>query len=97
MHEIKNKIKVDIKVSVLTLEATPPASLPSLPSIESVRHYSSIIRLKQKWEWGRGDGVQYPRFLPLTQIHLFCDIQAGLLSWVEKETKKIVVSFTSSR
>ena len=43
LQEIKNKIKVDIKVSVHTLEVTPLACLRSLPSVESVRHYSVII------------------------------------------------------
>lgn len=51
-HEIKNKIKVDIKVSILTLEVTPLASLRSLPSIESVRQHSEIISRN----WGGGGG-----------------------------------------
>ena len=67
--EIKNKIKVDIKVSVLTLEATPPASLRSLPSIESVRHYSAIISRSGGGDWG--DGVQCVRFLPLISANTF--------------------------
>ena len=72
-HEIKNKIKDDIKVSVLILEATPPASLRSLPSIESVRHYSAII--SRSGGGGRGggwgDGVQCARFLPLISANTF--------------------------
>ena len=72
-HEIKNKIKVDIKVSVLTLEATPPASLRSLPSIESVRHYSAIISRSGGGGGGGGwgDGVQCARFLPLISANTF--------------------------
>ena len=72
-HEIKNKIKVDIKVSILTLEATPPASLRSLPSIESVRHYSAIISRSGGGGGGGGwdDGVQCARFLPLISANTF--------------------------
>lgn len=69
LHGIKNKIKVDIKVSALTLEVTPPASLRSLPSIESVRHYSAIISRSGGGGWG--DGVQYTRFLPLISANTF--------------------------
>ena len=68
-HEIKNKIKVDIKVSVLTLEATPLAYLRSLPSIESVRQHSEIISRNGGGGWGAG--VQYARFLPLISANTF--------------------------
>ena len=67
--EIRNKIKVDIKVSVLTLEATPPTYLRSLPSIESLRHYSAIISRSGGGGWG--DGVQCARFLPLISANTF--------------------------
>ena len=54
---MKLKIKVDIKVSVLTLEVTPPASLRSLSSIESVRQYSAIISRSGGGGGGWGAGV----------------------------------------
>ena len=68
---MKLKIKVNIKVSVLTLEVTPSASLRSLPSIESVRHYSAIISRSGGGGGGWGDGVQYARFLPLISANTF--------------------------
>lgn len=70
-HEIKNKIKVDIKFSILTLEVTPLASLRSLPSIESVIHYSAIISRNGVGGGGWGAGVQYARFLPLISANTF--------------------------
>ena len=72
-HEIKNKIKVDIKFSILTLEVTPLASLRSLPSIESVIHYSAIISRNGVGGGGGGwgAGVQYARFLPLISANTF--------------------------
>jgi len=61
-------MKADIKVSVLTLEATPPASLRS---IESVRQHSAIISRNGVGGGGWGDGVQYARFLPLISANPF--------------------------
>ena len=70
-HEIKNKVKVDIKFSILILEVTPLASLRSLPSIESVIHYSAITSRNGVGGGGWGAGVQYARFLPLISANTF--------------------------
>ena len=72
-HEIKNKIKVEIKVSILTLEVTPLASLRSLPSIESVRQHLEILSRNGGGGggWGWGAGLQYARLLPLISANTF--------------------------
>ena len=67
---MKLKIKVDIKVSVLTLEVTPPASLWSLSSIESVRHYSAII--SRSGGGGGGGGGGWGAGVPVCSTPGFC-------------------------